>query len=71
MHECLSWLRLSVFNLQMRVCSSTSLPVLLEMSPFNIAHSRSDIEWSSLLKCLASGSPLLFSRILLSIYIMD
>ena len=37
---------------------------LLEKSPFNITHSRSDIEWSGLLKCLATGSPLLLSRML-------
>ena len=41
-----SWLRpcLSVLNLQMRVCSSINLSVLLEKSPFNITHSRSQIE---------------------------
>ena len=50
---------MSVFNLQMRVCSSITLSVLLEKSRFNITHSRSKIEWSGLLKCLATGSPLL------------
>ena len=30
--------------------------------PFNITHSRSEIEWAGLLKCLATGSPLLLSR---------
>ena len=62
----MSWIRpcVSVFNLRMRVCSSINLSVLLEKSPFNIAHSRSEIEWSSLLKCLATGSPLLLSRML-------
>ena len=55
---------MSVFNLRMRVCSSINLSVLLEKSPFNITHSRSQIEWSGLLKCLATGSPLLVSRML-------
>ena len=36
----------------------------LEKSPFNITHSRSQIDWSDLLKCLATGSPLLLSWIL-------
>ena len=54
----------SVFNLPMRVCSSINLSVLLEKSPFNGTHSRSQIEWSSLLKCLATGSPLLLSGML-------
>ena len=40
--------------------------VLLEKSPFNITHSRLKIEWSGLLKCLATGSPLLLSRMLFS-----
>ena len=48
-----------VFNLPMRVCSSINLSVLLEKSPFNIPHSMSDIEWSILLRCLATGSPLM------------
>ena len=39
---------MSVFNLQMRVCSSINLSVLLENTPFCIMHSRSDIEWSGL-----------------------
>ena len=58
MQECLSFGLgcVSVFNLPMRVCSSTNLSVLLEKSPFNITHSRSEIEWSGLLKCLATGS---------------
>ena len=62
-----SWCRpcVSVFNLRMRVCSSINLSVLFDKSPFNITHSRSQIEWSGLLMCLASGSPLLLSRILL------
>ena len=61
-----SWFRLcvSVFNLPMRVCYSINLSVLLRKSHFNIIHSRSDIEWSGLLKCLATGSPLLLSRML-------
>ena len=50
---------MSVFNMRMRVCSSINLSVLIEKSPFNIAHSRSQIEWSDLLKCLANGCPLL------------
>ena len=50
---------MSVFKLRMRVCSSINLSVLLEKPPFNITHSRSEIEWSGLLKCLATGSPLL------------
>ena len=53
-----------VFNFLMRVCSSINLSVLLEKSPFNITHSRSKIEWSSLLKCLATSSPLLLSLML-------
>ena len=48
----------------MRFRSSFNLSVLLEKSPFNIIHSRSDIEWTGLLKCLATGCPLLLSRIL-------
>ena len=61
-----SWLRLyvSVLKLRMRVCSSINLSVLLEKSPFNVTHSRSHIVWSCLLKCLATGSPLLLSRML-------
>ena len=55
---------MSVFNLRMRVCSSTTLSVLLEKSLFNITHSRSLIEWSGLLNCIAPGSPLLLSRVL-------
>ena len=41
-----SWLRpcMSVLNLRMRVCSSINLSALLEKSPFNITHSRSQIE---------------------------
>ena len=53
---------MSVFKLRMRVCSSINLCVLLEKSPFNITHSRSEIEWSGLLKCLATGSPSLLYR---------
>ena len=52
-----------VFNVGMRVCSSNNLFVLLEKSVFNIWHSRSEIEWSCLLKCQATGSPLLLSQI--------
>ena len=48
----------------MRVCSSINLSVLLEKSPFNMTNSRSEIEWSGSLKCLATGSPLLLSRML-------
>ena len=54
----------SVFNLRMRVCSSIKLSVLLEKSPLNITQSRSQIEWSGLLKCLATCCPLLLSRML-------
>ena len=52
-----SWLKpcVSVFNLRMRVCPSINLSVLLEKSPFRITHSRSDIEWSELLKRLDQG----------------
>ena len=32
--------------------------------PFNITHSRSEIEWFGLLKCLATGSPLLLCQML-------
>ena len=68
--KSMSWLRpcVSVFNLRMRVCSSINLSVMLENSPFNITHSRSEIESSGLLKCLATGSPLLLPRILLCDY---
>ena len=55
---------MSVFNLRMRVCSSINLSVFLEKSHFNITHSRSQNERSGLLKCLATGSPLLLSRML-------
>ena len=55
---------MSVFNLRMRVCSSIALPVPLEKYSFNIRHSRSEIEWSGLLKCLAIGSHLFLSRML-------
>ena len=48
----------------MTACSSINQSVLLEKSPFNITNSRSEIEWSGLLKCLATGSPLLLSRML-------
>ena len=41
-----------------------SLSVPLEKSPFKITLSRSDIELSGLLKCLATGSPLLLPQIL-------
>ena len=62
------WFRLcvSVFSLRRRVGSSINLSVLLEKCPFNITHSRSEIKWSGLLKCLATGSPLLLSRMLFS-----
>ena len=53
---------MSVFNLRMRFCSSINLSALLQKSSFNITHSRSQIEWPGLLKCLATGSPLLLSR---------
>ena len=52
----------SALNFRMRVCSSINESVLLEMSPFNVAHSWSQIEWPGILKCLATGSPLLLSR---------
>ena len=58
---------MSVYNLRMRVSSSINHSVL-EKFPFNITHSRSQIEWTGLLKCLATGSPLLLSR-MLCIYI--
>ena len=51
----------SVFNLRMRVCYSINLSVLFEKCPFNITYSRSQIDCSGLLKCLATGSPLLLS----------
>ena len=54
---------MSVFNLPMIACSSINLFVLLEKSPFNIRQSRSEIEWSGLLKCQVTGSPLLLLRI--------
>ena len=38
------WPCVSVLNLRMRVCSSINLSALLEKSPFNITHSRSQIE---------------------------
>ena len=61
-----SWFRLcvSAISLSTRVCSSINLSVLLGKSPFNITHSRSQIEWHGLSKCLATGSPLLLSRML-------
>ena len=61
-----SWSRpcVSVFNLRMRVCSSINLSALLEKSSFNITHSWSQIEWPGLLKCMATGSPLILSRML-------
>ena len=64
--KVMSWLRpcVSVFNLRMRVCSSITVSALLEKFPFNITHSRSQIVWSGLLKCLATGSPLLLFRML-------
>ena len=34
----------SVLNLRIRVCSCVNLSSLLEKSPFNITHSRSEIE---------------------------
>ena len=53
-----------MFNLLMKVCSLINMSVvLLEKSPFNITHSRSEIEWSGLLKCLATVSPLLSQMI--------
>ena len=54
----------SVLHLRIRVCSCINLSALLEKSPFNITHSRSEIELSDLLKYLATGSPLLLSRML-------
>ena len=45
---------MSVFNLRMRVCSSINLSVAIKFT-FNITHSRSQIEWSSLLNCLVTG----------------
>ena len=50
---------------KMRFCSSINQSVLLEKSSFIVAQSRSQIEWSGLLKCLSTGSPLLLSRMLL------
>ena len=58
----------SVFNLPMRVCFSINLSVLLEKSHDNIMHSRSEIVWSGLLKCLATGSLLLLSLMLFCDY---
>ena len=40
---------MSVYDLQMIVCSSITLSVLLEKFPFNTTHSRSEIEWPGLL----------------------
>ena len=37
----------------MRVCSCITLSVILEKYPFNITHSRLEIEWCTLLKCTA------------------
>ena len=44
--KSMSWLRpcVSVLNLRMRVCSSINLYALLEKSPFNVTHLRSQIE---------------------------
>ena len=66
----MSWSRpcVSVFNLRMRVCPSINLSVQLEKFPFNITHSRSEIEWSGMLTCLATGSPLMLSRMLFDIF---
>ena len=66
--KCKSMLRpcVSVLNLGIRVCSCINLSESLVKSAFNITHSRSEIEWSSLLKCLATGSPLLLSPTLYS-----
>ena len=55
---------MSVFNLRIRICSSINMAVQLEKSPFNIAHSRSEIVWSGLLNCMTTCS-LLLSRMLL------
>ena len=52
----------SVFNFQMRVCSSINLSVLLEKYLFNITHSRSEIVWSCVLNYPTAGSPLSLSR---------
>ena len=64
--KSMSWARpcVPVFNFRMRVCSSINQSVLLEKSPFKITHSRSEIKWSGLLKCLATGRPLLLFRLL-------
>ena len=56
---------MSIFNLRMRVSSSINLYVLLEKSPLNIAHSRSEIGWSGLLKCIFSDITWLLSRMFL------
>ena len=55
---------MSIFKLRMRVCSTINQSVLFEKSHFNTTHSRSEIEWSGMLKCLATGSPMSLSRIL-------
>ena len=54
----------SVISVGMRVSSCITLSVLLEKFTFIVTHSRSEIGWSGLLKCLATGSPLLLSWIL-------
>ena len=50
--------------MRMRVCSSVNVCMLLEKTPFNIKHSGTEIEWSGMLKCQATGSLLLFPRII-------
>ena len=40
-----TWPCVTVFNLRMRFCSSKNVSALVEMSSFNITHSRSQIEW--------------------------
>ena len=44
---------MSVFNLRIKVCYSINLSVLLDKSLINVAHSRSEIEWSGPLNLAA------------------
>ena len=59
------------FNLKMAVCTCITRSALSERSPFNIKHLRSEIEWSGLLKSLATGCLLLLLLILFVIIHAD
>ena len=52
---------MSVLSQQMRFCYCINLFVLLDKFPFKITHTRLEIEWSDLSRCLATGSPMLLS----------